>query len=86
MIEPISRDKSTLYGGRGRQRKKNSKILLFVPTLLATIVAPQYMSDLFTNISQLTSHNLRNIATDLWFPQKRYSSGMKCFSYRGVKT
>ena len=44
MIEPISRDKSTLYGGRGRQRKKNSKILLFVPTLLATIVATPHNS------------------------------------------
>ena len=28
-------------------------------------LAPQYMSDLFTKISQLASHNLRNIATDL---------------------
>ena len=36
MIEPISRDKSTLYGGGGKG--KNSKIVLFVPTLLATIV------------------------------------------------
>ena len=49
-------------------------------------LAPQYMSDLFTKISQLTSHNLRNIATGLWLPQKRSSSGMKSFSYRGAKT
>ena len=49
-------------------------------------LAPQYMSDLFTKISQLTSHNLRNIAKDLWPPQKRSSSGMKSFSYRGAKT
>ena len=27
-------------------------------------LAPQYMSDIFTNISQITSHNHRNIATD----------------------
>ena len=43
VIEPISRDKSTLYRGRGRQRKKNSKIVLFVPTLLATIVAAPFV-------------------------------------------
>ena len=36
-------------------------------------LAPQYMSDLFKKISQLTSHNLRNIATDLRLPQKRSS-------------
>ena len=49
-------------------------------------LAPQYMSDLLTKISQLTSHNLRNIATDLWLPQKRSSSGLKSFSYRSAKT
>ena len=40
MTEPISQDKSTLYGGRGRQRTKNTEIVLFVPTLSATIEAP----------------------------------------------
>ena len=49
-------------------------------------LAPQYVSDLFTKISQLTSHNLRIIVTDLWPPQKRPSSGLKSFSYRGAKT
>ena len=49
-------------------------------------LAPQYMSDLFTKISQLTSHSLRTIAKDLWLPQKRPSSGMKSFSNRGAKT
>ena len=49
-------------------------------------LAPQYLSDLFTKISQLVSHNLRNIATDLWLPQKRSSNGQKFFSYRGAKT
>ena len=49
-------------------------------------LAPQYMSDLFTKISQLTSHNLRNIDTDLWLPQKRSSSGLKSFFYKGAKT
>ena len=33
-------------------------------------LAPQYMSDLATKISQLTSHNLCSIAIDLWLPQK----------------
>ena len=49
-------------------------------------LAPHYMSDLFTKISQLTCHKLRNIATGLWLPQKRSSNGLKSFSYRGVKT
>ena len=48
--------------------------------------APQYMGDLFTKISQLSSHNLGNTATDLRLPQKRSSNGLKCFSYRGAKT
>ena len=40
MIESISRDKSTLYGGEGEVKdKKNTEIVPFVPTLLATIVA-----------------------------------------------
>ena len=43
-------------------------------------LAPQYMSDLFTEMSQLSSYNLRNIATDLWLPQKRSANGLKCFS------
>ena len=49
-------------------------------------LAPDYMSDLFTKISQLTSHNLHNISTDLCLPQKRSSNGLKSFSYRGAKT
>ena len=49
-------------------------------------LAPQYMRNLFTKISQLTSHNLGNIATDLWLHQKRSSNGLKSFSYRGAKT
>ena len=36
MIEPLSRDKSTLYGGSGRQRTKNTEIVLFVLTILAS--------------------------------------------------
>ena len=48
-------------------------------------LAPQYMSDLFIKMSQLSSYNLHNIATDLWLPQKRSANGLKCFSYRGAK-
>ena len=49
-------------------------------------LAPQYMGDLFIKISQFSSHNLRNTATDLRLPQKRSSNGLKCFSYRSTKT
>jgi len=49
-------------------------------------LAPQYISDLVTKISQLTSHSLRNIATDLWSPETRSSTGQKYVSHRGAKT
>ena len=48
MIKPISRDKSTLYGERGRQRTKNTEIVLFIPTLLATSSDFVYV-DLYDN-------------------------------------
>ena len=38
MIKPISRDKSTLYGGG----QKYTDIVLFVPTLLATNVGLRF--------------------------------------------
>ena len=61
-------------------------ICLYVYLFICLYVYPQYMSVLFTKISQLTSYNLRNIAADLWLPQKRSSSGMKSFSYMGART
>ena len=55
MIEPISRDKSTLYGGRGGKGQKNTKIVLFIPTLLATIVAAHNIM-LFKDLSIVAVH------------------------------
>ena len=49
-------------------------------------LAPQYMSNLFTKTSQLTSRNLRNSATDLRVPKKTSTNGQKCFSFRGTKS
>ena len=49
-------------------------------------LAPQYMSNLFTKTSQLTSRNLRNSATDLRVPKKKSANGQKCFSFRGAKS
>ena len=49
-------------------------------------LAPQYMSNLFTKTSQLTSRNLRNSATDLRIPKKKSTIGQKCFSFRGAKS
>ena len=49
-------------------------------------LAPQYMSNLFTKTSQLTSRNLRNPATDLRVPKKKSTNGQKCFSFRGAKS
>ena len=49
-------------------------------------LAPHYMSDLFSKISQVTSYNFCSIATDLWLPQKRSSNGLKSFFYRDAKS
>ena len=49
-------------------------------------LAPPYMRNLFTKTSQLTSHNLRNSATDLRIPKKNSTNGQKCFSFRGAKS
>ena len=48
-------------------------------------LAPQYMSNLFTRNSTLSSRNLRNTKTDLKLPKKTTANGQKCFSYRGAK-
>ena len=49
-------------------------------------LAPQYMRNLFTKTSQLTSRKLRNSATDLRIPKKKSTNGQKCFSFRGAKS
>ena len=48
-------------------------------------LAPQYMCNLFTRASQLTSRYLRNTLTDLRLPKKNSKTGQKCFSFRGAK-
>ena len=48
-------------------------------------LAPPYLCDLFTRISNGSSCVLRNTATDLKFPKKKSCSGQKCFPYRGAK-
>ena len=47
-------------------------------------LAPQYMCNLFTRASQLTSRCLRNTLTDLRLPKKNSKTGQKCFSFRGA--
>ena len=49
-------------------------------------LAPQYMCNLFTKTSQLTSRNLRNTATDLRLPKKNSKNGQECFSFRGARS
>ena len=49
-------------------------------------LAPQYMCNLFTKISQPTSRKLRNTATDLRLPKKNSKNGQKCFSFRGARS
>ena len=49
-------------------------------------LAPQYMCNLFTRVSQLKSRCFRNTLTDLRLPKKSSKTGQKCFSFRGAKT
>ena len=49
-------------------------------------LAPQYMCNLFTRASQLTSGCLRNTLTDLRLPKKSSKTGQKVFSFRSAKT
>ena len=42
-------------------------------------LAPQYMCNLFTKTSQLTSRNRRNTSTDLRLTKKNSKNGQKCF-------
>ena len=42
-------------------------------------LAPQYLCNLFTRMSQLPSVSLRNTTTDLKLPRKNSKSGQKCF-------
>ena len=48
-------------------------------------LAPQYMCNLLTRASQLTSRYLRNTLTDLRLPKQNSKTGQKCFSFRGAK-
>ena len=48
-------------------------------------LAPQYVCNLFTRMSQLPSVNLKNTTTDLKLPRKNSKSGQKCYSFRGAK-
>ena len=48
-------------------------------------LAPQYMCNLFTRASQLTSRYLSNRLTDLRLPKKNSKTAQKCFSFRGAK-
>ena len=49
-------------------------------------LAPQYMCNLFTRASQLTSRCLRNTLPDLRLHKNSAKTGQKCFSFRGAKT
>ena len=48
-------------------------------------LAPQYMCNLFTRASQLSSRCLRNTLIDLKPPKTSSKTGQKCFSFRGAK-
>ena len=43
-----------------------------------------YMSDMFTRVSQTSSHVLQNSNANLRTPKLKTSAGRRCFSFRGV--
>ena len=47
-------------------------------------LAPEYMRQMFTKLSENTSRSLRNTNTDLRIPRFATSYGQRSFSYRGV--
>ena len=49
-------------------------------------LTPQYMSNLFTRASQLTSRCLRSTLIDLRLLKKSSKTSQTCFSFRGFKT
>ena len=59
-----------------------SKTLIFKSL---SLLAPQYLCDLFIGNSLCSSYSPRNAGTDLRLPKKRPSNGKRYFSYRGTK-
>ena len=47
-------------------------------------LAPDYLSEMFTNNSAYSRKNLRNTATDLQVPLMKTCNGQRAFSYRGA--
>ena len=50
------------------------------------VLAPQFICNVFTKTSQLTSRDLRNLETDLRIPKIKSTIGQKCFSFQGTKS
>ena len=48
-------------------------------------LAPDYLSEIFTNNSACSRKNLRNTATDLQVPLLKTCNGQRAFSYRGAR-
>ena len=48
-------------------------------------LAPKLLSETFIKIAECTSRNLWNTTTDLRLPPKNFSTGQKCFSFRGAR-
>ena len=46
--------------------------------------APSYMSDIFTRVSETTSHVLHNSDIKIRTPMLKISTGQGCFSFRGA--
>ena len=47
--------------------------------------APTYLTEMFVNLSDSCTRELRNTKTDLAVPDRKSAFGQKYFSYKGTK-
>jgi len=47
-------------------------------------VAPTYLTEMFSRLSDTNKRELRNTRSDLAIPMQKIANGQKCFSHKGV--
>ena len=48
-------------------------------------LAPTYLTEMFSRLSDTYKRELRNTRSDLEIPMRKSANGQKCFSYKGAK-
>ena len=47
-------------------------------------LAPTYLTEMFSRLSDTSERELRNTGSDLEIPMRKSAHGQKCFSYKGA--